>query len=144
MSTAAARRRWRRYVHRKRDRKLALARRSRTHCPRRFGPHECGGLIETIVHRDGATSLRCAWCERCQAGICRDCPEPVAGRVGSAIRCARCRHTKRVNERRQYRRDNHEKELARAARYRASHREQLRAYGRARMRRLRNAVTVAT
>jgi hypothetical protein len=39
----------------------------------------------------GRTTVRCLQCERRKAGICRDCPAPVSGTVGRALRCEPCK-----------------------------------------------------
>jgi hypothetical protein len=57
-------------------------------CPRKSGAHRCGGRSETYIDRLGRTCVRCLLCVRREAGICRDCPSQVEGRIGSAIRCA--------------------------------------------------------
>jgi hypothetical protein len=77
---------------RRRDVVLARARQARRTCPRRFGQYECGGLLDTIVLRGGATAIICPRCTRTNAGICLDCPAPVDGKVRWARRCAVCRH----------------------------------------------------
>lgn len=50
----------------------------------------CGGLL---LHRSdaiGRLRWHCPKCKRRKAGICQDCPCPVAGAVGKAERCAPC------------------------------------------------------
>jgi len=82
------------WARQKRARERAMARQSARVCPRRFGRFGlCGGVLETIVLSGGATVIRCARCERFERGICRDCPQRVAGKVGYARRCSDCRDT---------------------------------------------------
>lgn len=86
------RRRYQREYARKRH-EAEIAQRSRGvgTCQRRFGRFEvCGSVLETIVLRGGTTRTSCPRCERFKAGICRDCPARVAGRVRKARRCAAC------------------------------------------------------
>jgi hypothetical protein len=54
-------------------------------CPQRF----CGGLLEQHVAAGRRVEV-CAQCDRRRRGLCRDCPKPVYGMVGRAIRCAAC------------------------------------------------------
>lgn len=55
----------------------------------------CGGTLLTDIDALGRTVVRCPQCERRRAGICRDCPRPVAGTVGRALRCAACADRRR-------------------------------------------------
>lgn len=81
----------REYARRRRERLLTDARQGRGTCPRRFGRFGiCGGVLQTAVLRGGSTVTTCPRCERFKAGICRDCPQPVAGQVRKARRCAGC------------------------------------------------------
>lgn len=82
----------RRYAARRRAAALERANaRSRT-CQRRQGPGVCGGLLEDRVDRARGTVVReCPRCARRLAGLCRDCPRPVEGTRGRAIRCASCK-----------------------------------------------------
>lgn len=80
---------WRAYYRRKRAKAIAQACRARITCPRRFSQQEeCGGRLETLVLPGGATTVVCPRCERLQAGICLECPQPVYGQLGLARRCA--------------------------------------------------------
>lgn len=78
----------------RRERWLQEARASRT-CPHRHGSGRCGALL--VEHTDGTGKLvlSCPACARRLRGICRDCPRPVEGRVGSAVRCAECKERTR-------------------------------------------------
>lgn len=67
----------------------AKARGSRT-CPHRHGPSRCATVLEDRVI-DGRVVVCCPRCERRRAGICRDCPRPVDGQKGKAVRCASCK-----------------------------------------------------
>lgn len=60
----------------------------------------CGGLLEHDVQPGGAVVTRCPRCERRLAGLCRDCPRPVYGAIGRAIRCAECAAAARATSRR--------------------------------------------
>jgi hypothetical protein len=78
---------WRAYYQRQRAKVLAQA--CRATCPRRFSQQEeCGGRLETLVLPGGATTVVCPRCERLQAGLCLECPQPVYGQRGLARRCA--------------------------------------------------------
>lgn len=64
-------------------------------CPRRF----CGAFLNFRTV-DGVVVDHCDRCARLYAGICRDCPSPVEGCVGKAIRCHGCKKRRqRENER---------------------------------------------
>lgn len=76
------------YARQRRERELAERQRTSTVCPRRAGSGRCGAVLETLVERGGQTRIVCPLCERRKRGICRDCPKPVEGRVGTAMRCA--------------------------------------------------------
>lgn len=59
----------------------------------------CAGLLEHEMRPGGAVVTRCPRCDRRRAGLCRDCPRPVYGTVGKAMRCADCaREARRVSE----------------------------------------------
>lgn len=49
---------------------------------------QCRGLLLIEVDRSGTTRVSCPRCDRRRAGLCRDCPRPVYGTVGKAVRCA--------------------------------------------------------
>src|SRR5438270_928209 len=85
----------REYARQRREAKLSALQRTSTTCPRQQGTGRCGGLLETIILEGGRTRIMCPLCERRKRGICRDCPRPVEGQVGRAIRCARCKHRAR-------------------------------------------------
>ena len=48
-------------------------------------------------------SLACRCDERRRVGICLDCPEPVEGRLGVALRCADCKRKARAEYSKRYR-----------------------------------------
>lgn len=122
---------WRAYQHRKRAKALAEARLARTTCPFRFNQvEECGGRLETIVLPGGQTKVVCERCERLRAGICLECPRPVAGRIGMARRCAHHLHLAGLRHREAWRQRNLKYcQLANKARYRL-HRDEQRAAAR--------------
>jgi len=61
-------------------------------CAARRAAHVCGTpMIECRDRLVGRLSWACPACRRCAAGICADCPAPVAGTVGKSLRCAPCR-----------------------------------------------------
>lgn len=94
--STAWRRRWR-------ARRLDQERRGQRTCPARHGSGRCGGILEHEVLRDGTTRTICPKCERRLAGICQDCPRPVEGRVGLALRCKDCKRRVRVRYSETYR-----------------------------------------
>jgi hypothetical protein len=85
-------------------------------CQRRAGPGICNTLFEITIE-GGRTVSRCPACRRRERGICRDCPLPVYGAVGRALRCATCaaraqrEHIRASGER------HREKRLAASRRY---------------------------
>ena len=81
---------------------LAKVRLRSAACPRRAGQHPCGGRLETDTDHLGRTVVRCAWCERRERGICRDCTAPVDGRVGSALRCKEHKRAANLASRRRH------------------------------------------
>lgn len=139
-TSPALRERWNRKWRRRREARLAIARRGRTTCPKRIGVGVCGGLLEDRVLRGGQVVTLCDRCERKRLGLCRHCPAPVQGR---AIYCPTClRHARRQAERK-YRR-THLDQVRRAkrehqARYRLANGEAIRE--RARLRRQEQAPT---
>lgn len=58
---------------------------------RRAGGHACRGLLTPRTDAIGRVHFDCPACTRRRAGICADCPRPVAGTVGKAERCASCK-----------------------------------------------------
>lgn len=79
----------RRYAARRRGVRLAAANRVARVCQRRQGPGMCGGALEDRVNRAiGTVDRVCPRCERRKSGVCQNCPRPVYGRVGTALRCA--------------------------------------------------------
>ncbi len=86
-------------------------------CPIRI----CRGPLIDETDGTGRVALRCPRCERRLAGICRDCPAPVEGQLGKAVRCARCKVVARqVAARRSELRDRESRRRRARARYRAS------------------------
>ena len=57
-----------------------------TRCARGY----CGDLLVAVQDSLGRVALACPRCGRRARGVCRDCPRPVAGTVGKAVRCAAC------------------------------------------------------
>lgn len=78
------------YTRRRRAAALLAANRGATHCQRRQGQSVCGGRLEDRPDRLGRMQVICPRCERRAAGLCRDCPRPVYGKRGFAIRCQAC------------------------------------------------------
>lgn len=97
------------HARKKREAKLAELQRTSTTCPRQQGSGRCGGLLETVVLEGGRTRIVCPLCERRKRGICRDCPRPVEGQIGKAIRCARCKQRARNEQIRMSELRNHER-----------------------------------
>lgn len=58
-----------------------------TRCPKKMGGGTCDGPLVTRVIEHGQTVIVCAWCERQDAGLCRDCSAPVEGTRRKAVRC---------------------------------------------------------
>lgn len=79
----------REYARRQREAKLNAARQSRSTCPKGRGPGICGGALYSVTDGNGTARVVCDRCERQRRGICQDCPLPVEGRVGKALRCAK-------------------------------------------------------
>lgn len=83
------------YARKRREAKLAAANAGARTCQRRQGPGTCGGaLVERIDRTIGRVTVVCPRCERRKAGLCLECPRPVEGMVGRALRCAE--HKKRA------------------------------------------------
>lgn len=98
MATAEQRARNTEHARKKRrERWLQEARGSRT-CPHAHGGGRCGALLEEGTDGTGKLVLKCPACERRLRGICRDCPRPVEGRVGSAVRCKECKTRKQQEQ----------------------------------------------
>jgi len=95
---------------------LARARGAQT-CPIRI----CRGPLLDETDGTGRVALRCPRCERRLAGICRDCPAPVEGQRGKAVRCGRCKVVARQRAARQSElRDREGRRRRERARYRAN------------------------
>lgn len=65
----------------------------------------CRGVLDIRVLRGGRVETSCPQCDRRRAGICRDCPQPVYGTVGKAIRCASCARRARLKAGKRHRDD---------------------------------------
>jgi hypothetical protein len=100
------RRYFREWARRNRMRAWERATSGRATCPKRFGKYECGGVLETLVTRDGRTRVVCPRCERCRAGLCLDCAAPVEGQPGRARRCAYHKRVALTHMQRKYRANN--------------------------------------
>lgn len=120
--------------HARRQRQQRLQERNRTAatCQRRHGQGMCGAVLETVVLAGGRTAVVCPLCERRKRGICRDCPAPVEGRVGTAVRCAvhkECARRVRVAQHRERNKDEirrRHRQLWREQRRRKDERDQRR------------------
>lgn len=80
----------REYAKRRRAAKLAAKNAGAVTCQRGLGGQfaVCGGVLVASTDGDGRTAVSCPLCERRRRGVCRDCPAPVAGMIGKAVRCA--------------------------------------------------------
>lgn len=79
----------RRWWNRRRAERDARANATATRCQHSCGGGKCDGLLED--RHDSILGRITRWCPRCDRrlrGVCRDCPRPVEGRIGSALRCA--------------------------------------------------------
>lgn len=104
----------REWWQRRRDAKLDAARQSRSTCPKQHGRGVCAGALYSITDGNGRSRVVCDRCERQRRGICRDCPLPVEGHVGKALRCAKHkREAQRLNLRRYA--VNHRREVCQRA-----------------------------
>lgn len=93
---------WRELKRRQRRRQLLEANRASTVCQYKLGgQHTCGAVLVDLINRLGQHIVFCEACARREAGICRDCPRPVHGAVGRALRCAVCRtrHAEEAHQR---------------------------------------------
>lgn len=90
MTDVARRQYQRKYAQSRRERELAARNRTAVACQRRQGSGLCGGKLETTTDHIGRSVTQCARCERRKHGICQDCPKPVYGQRGKAIRCSTC------------------------------------------------------
>lgn len=104
------------YAQRARDRRDAERNRGATTCQHRHGGGVCGTILDTIVDSLGRTALVCRMCERRKRGVCRDCPRPVHGRIGSAVRCLQHRELARREQMRDCERRNAEEHRVMARR----------------------------
>lgn len=78
--------------HQRRKRAAAkLAREvGRATCGYRLGRYVCGAALRAVVtdRMLGRVEMVCDACRRREHGICQDCPCPVYGTIGRALRCA--------------------------------------------------------
>lgn len=103
------------YARKRRAAKLAAANARARTCQRGNGPRRCGGpLVERIDRTLGRVTVVCLWCERREAGVCRDCPRPVAGTVPRAIRCVEDKAQAQFAAQRRHREANRDRINARA------------------------------
>lgn len=103
MSYAERKRAWARNYKRRESAWRYTAERSHAkRCPWRVGANPCNGLLEISVDRNGRTITRCEWCERREAGICRDCPRPVDSNHLLSLRCAECKYRAKLAARRRH------------------------------------------
>lgn len=107
---------YRDYAQRERDRDLARRNATTRVCQHRHGPGVCGTLLEHRTDALGRVVTTCWKCERRRAGVCRDCPRPVEGRIGSAVRCAGCKARARDEQVRAYAVRSHDVVLQNARR----------------------------
>lgn len=85
----------REYARRRRREHWTSAARASRVCPHRHGPGRCGALLVERTDGNGSLVIECPRCTRRLRGICRDCPRPVEGRIGSAVRCRECKEVAR-------------------------------------------------
>ena len=104
------------YARRERARDLERRNATARVCQHRHGPGICGTMLEHRANALGRVVTSCPKCERRRAGICRDCPRAVEGRVGSAVRCAECKARARDEQVRAYAVRSHDVVLANAKR----------------------------
>lgn len=55
----------------------------------------CRGILSERIDRLGRITFVCDQCARRKRGVCRDCPRPVYGKVGTAFYCNECRVARR-------------------------------------------------
>jgi hypothetical protein len=85
-----------------------------TRCPKKMGAGTCDGPLITRVIAHGQTVIVCTWCERQDAGLCRDCDAPVDGTRRKALRCAAHRELAKQQQVAAYTARHHELVLERA------------------------------
>jgi hypothetical protein len=82
----------RRYAARRRAAALARKNANATTCQRTQGQGRCGAVLVDATDRAlGIVQRACPACARREAGVCRDCPRPVEGQRGKALRCGPCK-----------------------------------------------------
>ena len=115
------------YQLRKRRRKLAAMQGSV--CVMKRGKHwVCGGTVREVVDRLGRVEPVCDRCERRMAGVCRDCPRKVSGRVGHAVYCTPCRTRVGLAHNRKWVANNRSRKNATVRGWKAKHPEYVKAY----------------
>lgn len=65
-----------------------------TVCGVRIGGATCSGTLIFGTDQLGRVTSHCPSCARRRAGVCAECPKPVTGTVGRALRCAGCKRTR--------------------------------------------------
>lgn len=77
----------------------------------------CGGSVSFSTDSLGRLVEHCPRCARRRAGLCADCPRPVDGAIGKALRCAICKkRALKRNHQRWYARDpEHARDVRRVA-----------------------------
>lgn len=66
------------------------------------GGKVCGTRMVERRTTFGRLDWDCPRCERRRLGLCADCPQPVDGKVGVALRCATCRKLAHREDKRRY------------------------------------------
>lgn len=102
---------------RARDARLEAANRHAQRCQHRHGGGRCDAPLETTIGEFGRTVVVCPACERRKRGVCRDCPRPVEGTIGKAVRCARHKEIARNEQFRASEERHKEKRLEHSRRY---------------------------
>jgi hypothetical protein len=85
----------------------------------------CRARLLFTIDRLGRSVATCPQCARRKAGICRDCPAPVAGTIGKSLRCAVHTAAARLEAGRRY--TNWHREERNAAHRKRSKRPEVRA-----------------
>lgn len=88
-----------------------------TRCPKAHGQGRCNGELETRIGKLGETIVVCLACERQKQGLCRRCPNRVAGKSLRFIYCSRCAPIAQREKVRAYENRNREKVRERARQY---------------------------
>ena len=107
----------RRYRSRVQRRRWLEQTRGRQRCAYRLGGRRtCRGLLEVVFDRLGRMGLVCPICERRKAGVCQDCPRPVEGRKGTALRCREHKRAALLRHRRVWARNDRAEKRERRSR----------------------------